>query len=134
MNSFGQAEEAYGEASGKDPQLVEPQHRLALLYLHRGACDLAIESLEKAFRVNPSNAVLFNDLGSAYGMRGAQKKELEAYGKAILLKPEFEAAHFNFALAKLRAGDYLAANTEIQALRALDPSLADKLLNLVKEK
>jgi tetratricopeptide (TPR) repeat protein len=134
MKIYGQAEKAYREALSKNQQLEEPQHQLALLYIHRGAIDPAIELLEKAVRVNPSSAVLFNDLGFAYGMHGAQSEELEAYGRAIRIKPEFEAAHFNFALAKLRLGDYPAVYTELEVLRALAPSLADRLLSLIKEK
>ncbi|WP_035210227.1 tetratricopeptide repeat protein, partial [Mesobacillus boroniphilus] len=54
--------------------------------------ELAIEYLEEAAKLNPSDAQVYKNLGSAIGYKGNYEKEMELYDKALALNPNlFEA-------------------------------------------
>ena len=52
--------------------------------------------------------------------------------EAVRLDPKDPQAHYALCVYYARAGDTQAANREFQALKSLDPKLADKLTDLMR--
>lgn len=96
-----------------------------------GNFEAAVESLEKAVVLDPKQHVIFGQLADAYGSlakakTGAEKdafntKSLDAFKKAIELKPD-DAAYFNnYGLALARAAKFDEAQENLNKAAALDP-------------
>jgi tetratricopeptide (TPR) repeat protein len=98
--------------------------------------DTAIENLEKAKVMAPEQNVIWGNLGDAYG--GAAKvktgadqqamldKGIEAYKKAIELKPDDAAYHNNYALLLAQSKKSDEALVELTKAAQLDPPSAGK--------
>ena len=94
--------------------------------------DLAIAQLEEAAQLGPRQPPVLAHLGEAYleagkARRGTESRDLfqksvEAYGKAVALKPEEPGYHNNFGLALAFSGDLERAEAELSKSAELDPS------------
>jgi tetratricopeptide (TPR) repeat protein len=93
--------------------------------------DAAITTFQAASEVDPTQHVIFAQLGEAYsGKAGqtrdsAQKKELytkstDAYKKAIELKADDASYHNNFALALVNVGQVQEAQAELMKAAQMD--------------
>ena len=93
--------------------------------------DQAITDLTAAAEVDPTQHVVFAQLGEAYGgkavaARGDEKKQwyeksMEAYQKALTMKADDASYHNNFALALANAGKLQEAQAELVKAAELDP-------------
>ena len=93
--------------------------------------DLAIAQLEEAAQLGPQQPVVFANLGKACMESGKKKrgmearalfqKSVEAYERAVALKPEDPGYHNNFGLALAFAGDMQRAEEELSKSAELDP-------------
>ena len=93
--------------------------------------DQAITDLTAAAEVDPTQHVVFAQLGEAYGgkaaaARGDEKKQLyeksmEAYQKALTMKADDASYHNNFALALANSGKLQEAQAELVKAAELDP-------------
>jgi len=93
--------------------------------------DQAITDLTAAAEVDPTQHVVFAQLGEAYGgkavaARGDEKKQwyeksMEAYQKALAMKADDASYHNNFALALANAGKLQEAQAELVKAAELDP-------------
>jgi tetratricopeptide (TPR) repeat protein len=96
----------------------------------------AIQSLTKASEIGPTELAVWANLADAYMKLAGTKtgpefdaaagKGLEAYGKAIELKPEDAATHNNYALALVQAKKVPEAQAELTKAAQLDPTNAGK--------
>jgi tetratricopeptide (TPR) repeat protein len=96
----------------------------------------AIQSLTKASEIGPTELAVWANLADAYMKLAGTKtgaefdaaagKGLEAYGKAIELKPEDAATHNNYALALVQAKKIPEAQAELTKAAQLDPPNAGK--------
>ncbi len=96
----------------------------------------AVQSLTKASEVGPTELAVWANLADAYMKLAATKtgaefdadaqKGLDAYGKAIALKPEDAATHNNYALALVQAKKIPDAQAELTKAAQLDPANAGK--------
>lgn len=93
--------------------------------------DTAIPAFQAAAEVDPTQHVVYAQLGEAYSGKAAlakaseEKKEwygksVEAYKKSIELKPEDASYHNNFALALANAGNVEEAQAELVKAAELD--------------
>jgi tetratricopeptide (TPR) repeat protein len=96
-----------------------------------GNAQAAVESFEKAAALDATQHVIFGQLAEAYGavaktktgaeQEAANQKSLEAFGKAVALKPD-DAAYFNnYALAYARAKQFDKAQEMLNKAAQLDP-------------
>jgi len=103
--------------------------------------EAAVTSLEKAGELDPSQPAVWANLGDAYiGLAGnktgpdfdaAMQKGMDAYNKALTLKPDDAAAHNNYALALAKAKKYPEMEAELRKAAELDPATAyTKFYNL----
>jgi tetratricopeptide (TPR) repeat protein len=94
--------------------------------------DVAVESFKKAAEVDPKQDVVWAHLGEvslqlAMQKTGAERDALitqgiDAWNKAMGLKPEEAGYHNNFALALARVGRFPEAQAELQKAATLDPA------------
>jgi tetratricopeptide (TPR) repeat protein len=99
--------------------------------------DQAITEFQAAADVDPSQHVVFAQLGEAYsGKAGATKnaaekkefydKSIESYQKALTLKPDDPSYHNNYALALANEGKVDEAQAELGKAAQLDPTNAGR--------
>ncbi|MCC6587621.1 MAG: tetratricopeptide repeat protein [Bryobacterales bacterium] len=96
--------------------------------------DQAVEQFTKGTEADPKQHVIWANLAEAYFGVGAAKtgadqqaaftKGIEAWNKAIELKPDDSAYHNNFALALVKAKKFPEAQEELTKAAALDPPKA----------
>jgi tetratricopeptide (TPR) repeat protein len=96
----------------------------------------AITNFEKASTLGPTQNVVWGRLGDCYvayakSKTGAEQEELltksvDAYQKAIALKPDAPEYHNNFALALAAEKKFPEAQAELQKAAQLDPTSAGK--------
>ncbi|MCL5743124.1 MAG: carboxypeptidase regulatory-like domain-containing protein [Acidobacteria bacterium] len=98
--------------------------------------DVAITAFTKATELDAKQHVVWAQLAEAYMQLGGTKtgadqeaaygKGLEAYAKAMELKPEDAAYHNNFALALAKAKKFDQAQAELTKAAELDPPQAGR--------
>jgi Tfp pilus assembly protein PilF len=96
----------------------------------------AVQALTKASEIGPTELAVWANLADAYMKLASTKtgaefdvaaqKGLDAYGKAIELKPEDAATHNNYALALVQAKKIPEAQAELTKAAQLDPTNAGK--------
>ncbi len=96
----------------------------------------AIESFEKGAALDPNQHVIWANLADAYVSLAATKtgdeqqaalaKAVEAFQKAIAIKPDDPAYHNNYALALAKAKKFDEAQAELTKAAQLDPPNAGK--------
>jgi tetratricopeptide (TPR) repeat protein len=94
----------------------------------------AVTALEKASTLDTTQPAVWSNLGDAYiGLAGtktggefddATAKGIDAYNKAIALKPDDPATHNNYGLALAKAKKYPEAEAELRKAAELDPPTA----------
>ena len=77
-------------------------------------------------------STLRHDGRDAYG-RGAYDEAIAAFERLLEIAPDHADARYELALAAVRGGHLALAETQHARLRALDPSLASLLGNLLRE-
>jgi tetratricopeptide (TPR) repeat protein len=98
--------------------------------------DQAAEAFIKASEMDPKQHVVWAHLADAYIGQGSEKtgaeqeallnKGLDAYVKALELKPDEAAYHNNYALALARAKKFPEAQAELQKAVQIDPTNAGR--------
>jgi tetratricopeptide (TPR) repeat protein len=98
--------------------------------------DVAVTNFTKAAEVDPTQTAVWAQLGEAYVKLAETKtgeefnttigKGLEAYAKAIELKPDDPASHNNYALALSKAKKFPEMQAELKKAADLDPPNAGK--------
>jgi tetratricopeptide (TPR) repeat protein len=98
--------------------------------------DAAADAFQKGTEMDPNQNVIWANLADAYvGQAGAKTgpdqqaaldKALEAYSKAIALKPDNAAYHNNYALTLAKAKKFDEAQAELNKAAQLDPPQAGR--------
>ncbi|MGD0130908.1 MAG: carboxypeptidase regulatory-like domain-containing protein [Bryobacteraceae bacterium] len=98
--------------------------------------DAAIDAFQKGTEMDANQNVIWANLADAYVGQAASKtgadqqasldKALEAYSKAIALKPENAAYHNNYALTLAKAKKFDEAQAELNKAAQLDPPQAGR--------
>jgi len=98
--------------------------------------DTAVQQFTKATEMDANQTVVWAQLADAYaGLAGvktgaehddAMNKSLEAFQKAIALKPDDPAYHNNYALALAKAKKFDEAQAELGKAATIDPPNAGK--------
>jgi tetratricopeptide (TPR) repeat protein len=98
--------------------------------------DAAVEAFQKGVEMDPMQNVIWANLADAYvGQAGTKTgpdqqasldKALDAYSKAIALKPDNPAYHNNYALTLAKAKKFDEAQAELNKAAQLDPPQAGR--------
>jgi tetratricopeptide (TPR) repeat protein len=96
----------------------------------RGQYLEASEFFHDILKLDPNNAIAFNNLGSAYSRLNRFQEAEECFRSAVVTRPDFVAAHCNLGMV-LRWRGYLA-DSEISLRQALklNPRYLDARINL----
>ena len=126
---------AEAESIKKNKELNEA-YTAGLNAMEQKQWDQAISSLEKASLIDPKQTAIWVNLADSYlanaaGKTGADRdaetqKGMDAYNKAIELKPEDAAIHNNYGRALANARKYPEAQAEMAKAAQLDPPGAGK--------
>src|SRR6266478_3393967 len=97
--------EFYQQALHAKPDYAPSLSNLGCAYLdlHRldedeGDLDLAIGVLKRAAKLEPSNAVVANNLAVAYLLQGKRENALAELKRSLQLNPQFTHAHYNLGM------------------------------------
>ena len=92
-------------------------------YYQQGKYDIAIESYQKAIRINPNFAVAHNSLGVAYEKQGKYDLAVKSYKKAISINPNNAETHYSLGTAYATQGKYDLAVKSYKKAIAINPNL-----------
>jgi tetratricopeptide (TPR) repeat protein/SAM-dependent methyltransferase len=90
-----QAEAIYRQVLRTQPDHPDALHLLGMIAFQIRRPDIAAELVEKAIRVNPSDATYHQDLGNVLEALGRKDDALASYRKALTLAPDDADTHFN---------------------------------------
>lgn len=90
----------------------------------KGKYNDAIEAFNKAIRLDPADAVAYNNRGAAYGQMGNHKQQIEDCNKALQLNPNDAVAYNNRGVAYGELGNYEQEIEDCTKAIELNPKLA----------
>lgn len=73
---------------------------IGLTFQEKGKYGEAIKHYDKAIRINPQHAVVYNNRGAANGVLGKHKEAIVDYDEAIRIGPQDDKAYYNRGNAK----------------------------------
>ena len=124
------------EAQAKKRNELNDAFNAGMAAMEAKQYDQAVASFTKASESDPNQVAVWAQLGEANVRLAATKtgpdfdatiaKGLEAYGKAIELKPDDAASHNNYALALAKAKKYPEMQAELKKAADLDPTNGGK--------
>lgn len=119
--------------------VIDPANSFALFNLGTTSALLgryreAAGYLKEAVRIAPDLLPAWSNLGAMYNHLEQPDEALAAFRQVLRLQPGNTDAHYQAALALLALGRRDEACVEYEALRKLDPTLAEKLLPLLSER
>ncbi|WVQ93997.1 hypothetical protein IAU59_001075 [Kwoniella sp. CBS 9459] len=117
------AREQYQSGGQVDPDV---QVGLGTLYYMMGEYDRARECWVAALNERPDDYLLWNRLGATLANGGSSEEAVDAYRRALELKPMFTRAIFNLGVACLNIGVYKEAAEHFLAALSLHPAQASK--------
>jgi len=117
-----QAERLYRRVLDQTPNHSDAMFRLSELALRSGKRERAAGLLERAVRIDSSNAFYFSSLGAAYRSLGRHREAAAMLLMAIARKPDLADAVFELARTFQEQGDAAAATACSEHALALDPT------------
>jgi len=98
---FGAALFGLGGCQGMKARLQEADnhYEYGLLYLRNGKYNLAFGEFQKAEKLNPKDARIYNGLGLTYYFQAKFPEAVQEYKKALSLNSEYPEAYNNMAAA-----------------------------------
>ena len=112
LGRHSSAVESLSRAVELDPDRAEPHCNLGVALYGAGRLHEAVDCYDRALALDPLYGQAANNRGNALwdlGYAEPQRRDagLASYELAIALKPEYEEAYWNKALALLQTGDYM---------------------------
>jgi tetratricopeptide (TPR) repeat protein len=112
------------------PDQWESHYNLGNYYLDRRDFKQAVDSYEKALRMEPRGVLAMVNEAMAYGRMGENQKANDALQKALKVAPDNAAANFNMGLLKAEENDLGTAEMHLRAALKTDPQMAQAAYNL----
>ena len=113
-----------------NPRDAAGQEQLGVEYLRRGDLERAFVQFHKALAVDPRRGTPHFYLGIVYYRRDLPFKEIEAYQRALLARPDFLPARLNLAHASLSVGRIEEAIEQYRWVERREPRNPTVLYNL----
>lgn len=109
-----------GNASGRiDPEV---QVGLGVLFYSNSSYDQAKDCFEAALSVRPNDTLLWNRLGATLANGGKPEDAIQAYHKALEIRPTFTRAIYNLSVSCLNLGAHHEAAEHLLAALSLQQS------------
>lgn len=125
-----QAEDIYKKILIDEPDNFYALHYLGVVNIQRENLDLAIEYIEKAFKVDSSDSHAYYNHAIALQEKGRLDDAITSYQKAIRLNPSNYDAHVNLGIVFKEKGKLDEAVTCYQKALQLNPDLFAAYNNL----
>ncbi len=119
----------FSSASRAYPTSAKMHHAVGQVLAERGLMDRAILAFRRALSIR-EEAMTYNNLGNAYGVKGAFAQATEAYRKAVGLDPKFAEAWMNLGVTAMRAGEPAMAAEGFRQAAVLLPGDGETQFNL----
>jgi serine/threonine protein kinase/tetratricopeptide (TPR) repeat protein len=117
-------------AIATNDQLPQVYATLGMVQTGTGRYSEAVQSLEKALKLDPVNADAHRELAKAYEAMGRLKDAESTYVNAVALRPGYWAAHNELGGFYFRRGRYDEAQKEYQKIVDLTPDNTKGYSNL----
>ena len=117
------------KAIPKDPGAL---HLMGAIHLQTGKNRDAVSVLERAARIDKSNAEILNNLATAYRREGRAAEAADSGTRAIAVNPSFAAAHFGLGQTHEGVGDIEQAARCYETALAAAPDHAEARRGLAK--
>ena len=124
---------AYRNAASLDPRYVRPRINLGRIFLEQNNFDDALKYLyDEAFRIEPANFEVNNNLGAVFAKMENWGFSVEHYERAIRVENNHPTVHLNLARAYSGAGDLARARNSYLNVLRLVPDNWDAMFELAK--
>jgi peroxin-5 len=107
---------------------ADVQMGLGVLFYANDDFDKTIDCFKAALAVRPNDALLWNRLGASLANSSRSEEAIEAYHRALQLKPSFVRARYNLGVSSINIGCYkeaaehLLGALSMHNVEGLDPS------------
>lgn len=125
------AAETFKQAIKVKPDYTEAHFGLGVANLNLDNNLEAVESFKQAIRLKPEDADYSYNLGLAYEKLGMKEEAKSSLQQAIKLQPNYADARYTLGVVCLSLNDRGTALEEYQALKDIDPALADNLFKQI---
>jgi tetratricopeptide (TPR) repeat protein len=127
---------ALADYGGDPPGSINPEARSlydqGAEHFRKKQWNLAIPTYLQAVRIEPRFVEAWNSLGFCYRKVKDNQKALDAYRRAIDIKPDFKFAHEYIGRLYIAMGNREAAMRHYEILRRLDAKMAAELLRAIE--
>jgi serine/threonine protein kinase/Tfp pilus assembly protein PilF len=125
-----QARAACARATQLNDALGPVHVTLGMIYSGTGQYQDALDSLQKALRIDPLNADAYHELAQSYAAMGKLKEAESTYKKAIEMRRNYWSTYNNLGGFYYRLGRYAEAETLFRRVLELTPDNAMAFNNL----
>lgn len=132
QNDYPKAASALSRVIQRNPEDIGAWNLLGESQRLAGEPGRAAQTLERASIVGRTSFITFFLLGQAYRDTNRLDRASAAYREAVRLAPEFARAWFELGSAQARLGEFKQALGTVEALRKLDPALAEQLSGRIR--
>ena len=125
-NKFEDAEKLYKEILNKEPEHLEANFGLGLLFLGNKNINKIYKAkslFEKTIRINPNYAASYNNLGQIFLILGENQKAAKCFEKTIELQPGLAAPYNNLGNILIDLGENEKALKCFEKAIQIQPSL-----------
>lgn len=119
---FETAERIFRSIVEQEPDAHDAWLALAVIAMHSGSPDVAVERARRAVDLDRKNARYLNSLAVAYGKVGDFAAAERSLRRALKLKPAYAEAHLNLARTLHRQGRSAQSLKEYERAYAIDSS------------
>jgi tetratricopeptide (TPR) repeat protein len=91
--------------------------------------DDAITNYTKALKINPRNAIAYNNRGLAWGKKGDYDNAIADFSKAVEINPQYTDAYNNRGIAYYEKRKYDSAIADFTTAVEINPQYADAYKN-----
>jgi tetratricopeptide (TPR) repeat protein len=123
---------AYTRAASLDAAYVKPRINLGRLCLESGLPAEALKFLNEAYKVEPNNPDINNNLGAVYASQERWEESLQYYEKALAQDPNHTTVRLNLARAYVGAGRLDRARDTYRDFLRLEKDNWEAILELGK--
>jgi len=124
-----QAKVMYENILSTQPRNADALSLLAIVATQSGDHALAIETINKAIKIDPSNAGYYLNRGSAQKSLNQLTDAVASFNKAIVFKPAYAEAYSNRGVAQRELKQLTDAIASFNKAIAIDPGFAEAYSN-----
>jgi tetratricopeptide (TPR) repeat protein len=132
LGDWEKAAASYTKAASLDAGYVKPRINLGRLCLENGLPAEALRFLTEAYRVEPNNPDVNNNLGAVYASQERWEESLQYYERALAQDPNHSMVRLNLARAYVGAGRLDRARDTYRDFLRLEKDNWEAILELGK--